>query len=220
MLFYAADQGYPRYAIVAHNFSHPDTPRRLVYNRLQEAVRKHAERLYAVWWSRWFITKYPARYMTLPRLINTATAVAILHNIAVEHRRHGFVASTRMEAAAAVHGAGSGRHDGDDQGPSGDGMAFVKDDGPICGGVWGASAPLSDRKVNDGCGCEGAPVGTARYMRMAETETKNTHKRFSLLNDFTEHVWKDRGRLLAPYLRFSDVREMSERASGAEVVLR
>jgi len=52
--------------------------------------------------------------MTLPRLINTAKALAILHNVAVEHQRHGIIASTRMAAAAAVCGAGSGRHDGDD----------------------------------------------------------------------------------------------------------
>jgi len=84
-----------------------------VYDLLHEAVRKDAERLYAVWWSQWFITKYPARYMTLPRLNNTAKAVAILHNMAVEHRRHGFIASTRIAAAAAVRGAGTGRHDGD-----------------------------------------------------------------------------------------------------------
>jgi len=152
--------------------------------------------------------------------LDTAKAVAILHNMAVEHRRHGFIAWTRMEAAAAVRGAGSGRHDCDDQGPSGDGTAFAKDDAPTCGGVWGASAPVSDGQVNDGCGCEGAPVGTARYMRMAEPETKDTHEHFSLIDDFAEHVWNDRGRLPAPYLRFSDVRELSERASGAEAVLR
>ena len=64
--------GLPRYAIFAQPYSNPVIPRRLVYNRLQEAVRKNAERLYAVRWSRWIITKYPVRYMTLPRLINTA----------------------------------------------------------------------------------------------------------------------------------------------------
>jgi len=146
--------------------------------------------------------------------------VGILQNIADEHRRHGFIASTRMKAVAAVRGAGSGSDDDDDHGPSGDGTAFVKDDGPTCCGVWGASAPLSEGQVNGGCGCEGAPVGTARYMRMAETEAKDTHEHFSLVNDLAEHVWNDRGRLLAPYLSLSDVRELSERASGAEVVLR
>ena len=209
LLYYAADQGYPRYALFAQPFSNPDTPRRLVYNRLQEAVRKDAERLYAVWWSRWFITKYPARYMTLPRLINTAKAVAILHNMAVEHRRHGFVSSSRMAAAAAERGAGSGSHDGD-QGTSGHGhgTAFFKDDGPNCGAVWGPPVPLSGGQRTARHGCEGAPVGTERYMRMAETEAKDTPEHFSLLNDLAEHVWADRGRLLAPYLRLADVREL------------
>ena len=115
----------------------PDTLKWLVYNRLQEAVRKDSERLYAVLWSRWFITKYPARYMgsheSLPRLINTAEAVAILHNMAIEHSRHGFNPQTRRDAAAAVRGAGSdGSRSGDR--PS---EAFTKDDGPRCDEVWG-----------------------------------------------------------------------------------
>jgi len=220
LLFYAADQGYPRYAIFAQPYSKPDTPRRQVYNCLQEAVRKDAERLYAVWWSRWFITKYPARYMTLPRLINTAKAEAILHNMAVEHRRHGFIASTRMAAAAAVRSARSGRHDCDDRGASGDGTAFVKDDGPTCGSLWGAPVPDFDGRVNDCRGCEGAPMGTARYMQMAEKEAKDTQEHFSLLHDLAEHVWAEHGSLLAPYLRLPDVGGLSEGSSRAEDVLR
>jgi len=183
-------------------------------------VRKDAERLYAVLWSRWFITKSPARYMTLPRLINTAKAVAILHNMAVEHRRHGFTASTRMAAAAAVRGARSGRHDCDDQGASGDGTAFVKDDEPTCGSVWGAPVPDSDGRGNDRRGCEGAPMGTERYMQMPKKEVKDTQEHFSLLHDLAEHVWADRGSLLAPYLRLPDVGGLSEGSSRAEDVLR
>ena len=220
LLFYAADQGYPRYAIFAKPYSKPDTPRRKVYNRLQEALRKNAERLYAVWWSRWFITKYPERYMTLPRLIKTAKAVAILHNMAVEYLRHGFIASKRMAAAAAVRGARSGRQDGDDQGASGDGTAIVKDDGPTCGSVWGAPVPDSDGRGNDHRGCEDAPMGTARYMQMAEKEAKDTQEHFSLLHDLAEHVRADRGSLLAPYLRLPDVGGLSEGSSRAEDVLR
>jgi len=101
LLFYTADEGYPRYAIFAQPEYKADKTRRLIYNRLQEAVRKHAEHLYAVWWARWFITKYPSRYMTLPRLTNTAKAEAVFHNMAVEHQGHCVFASTRMVAAAA-----------------------------------------------------------------------------------------------------------------------
>jgi len=42
-LHYAADAGYPRYALFALPHPKPDTPRLVVYNRLQEAVRKNAE---------------------------------------------------------------------------------------------------------------------------------------------------------------------------------
>jgi len=96
-----------------------------VYNRPQEALREDAERLYAVWWSRWFNTKNPARYMNLPRIINTVKATAIRHSMAVEHRSHGFIASMRMGAAAAVSGEGADA--GDSQSTSGHGTAFVRD---------------------------------------------------------------------------------------------
>jgi len=49
LLYGAADAGYPRYALFALPHPKPDTPRLVVYNSLQEPVRKDAERLYAVW---------------------------------------------------------------------------------------------------------------------------------------------------------------------------
>jgi len=91
-----------------------------------------------------------------------------------------------MVAAAEVRRAVT--DDGDSQSTNGHGTASVTDNGTTCGGVWGAPAPVSDGNVNDGRGCEDAPVGTARYMRMAETEAKNTHEHFSLINDLAEHV--------------------------------
>jgi len=198
LLFYAADAGYPRYSIFALPHAKPDTPKWLVYNRLQEAVGKDAERLYAVPWSRWFITKYPARYMSLPRLINTAKAVAILHDMVIEHSRHGFISQTRRDAAAAVRGAGSGGSRSGDR----PGEAFTKDDVPRCDEVWGGPVTsLTDDQVRDGRGDQGPPVGTGRYMRMAEKEAKDVNGHLSLLGDLAEHVWADRGRLLAPYVR-------------------
>jgi len=160
--FYAAYQGYPRYTIFYQPYSKPGTSLRLVYNRLQEAVRQSAERLNAVSWSRSFIIKSPARYMTLPRLINTSKAVAILHNMAVEHRRHGLIASTRKAAAEAVRGARSGRHDGDVRDTSGDRTAFVKDDRQTCGSSCGEPVLVSGAHSEEGRCREGAPVGTTR----------------------------------------------------------
>jgi len=45
-------------------------------------------------------------------------------------------------------------------------------------------------------------------MRMALTEAKDTHGHFYALSDLEEHMWADRGRLLGPYLRLADVREL------------
>ena len=193
LLFYAADAGYPRYALFALPHPKPDGPKLLVYNRLHQAVRKDAERRFAVWWSRWFIMKYPARYMSVVRLIKTAKATAILHNMAVEHKRHGFIAAVRGSAAAADGGSCTG---------DGQSAAFTKDAGPQQDCVWGeavaAATTHEPEAADDG---RGPIVGSARYMHMAEAEAKNTDRHLSLLNDLSEHVWADRGRLLAPYVR-------------------
>jgi len=121
LLFHAADAGYPRYALFVLPHPKTDCPKLLVYNRLQEAVRKVAERLYAVRWSRWFIMKYPARYMAVLIRRTTDKATAILHNMAVEHKRHGFIAAVRGSAAAADGGSRTG---------DGQSAAFTKDAGP------------------------------------------------------------------------------------------
>jgi len=190
---YAPDAGYPRYPLFALPHPKPDRPTLLVYNFLQEAVRKNAERLYAVWWSRWFIMKYPARCMSVLRLIKAAKATSILHNLAVEHKRQGFIDSVRVSAAAADRGPRIG---------DGKSAAFTKDAGPRKDCVWGAAvaAAITDEPeaADDG---RGPIVGSARYMYMAEAEAKNTDRHLSLLNDLSEHVWADRGRLLAPHVR-------------------
>jgi len=48
LLCYTADRGYPRYALFAAPHPIPDTRKLADHNCLQEAVRKDAERLYAV----------------------------------------------------------------------------------------------------------------------------------------------------------------------------
>jgi len=178
----AADAGYLRYALFALPHPKPDTPRLVVYNRLQEAVRKDAERLYAVWWSRWCITKYPARYMSVLRFIKTAEAVAILRNMAVEQKRHGFVSQVRMAASE-----GEERPDSD----GGRMASFTKDAGPRHDCVWGVAQ--SDYDLTNVADAQGPIVGSARYMNMAENEAKSTSSHLSLLSDLAEHVWAERG---------------------------
>jgi len=182
LLHYAADAGYPRYALFALPHPKPDTPRLVVYNRLQEAVRKDAERLYAVWWSRWCITKYSARYMSVLRFIKTAEAVATLRNMAVEQKRHGFVSQVRMAASE-----GEERPDSD----GGRMASFTKDAGPRHDCVWGVAQ--SDYDLTNVADGQGPIVGSARYMNMAENEAKSTSSHLSLLSDLAEHVWAERG---------------------------
>jgi len=168
MLFHAADAGYPRYALFALPHPKPDGPKLLVYNRLQKAVRKDAERLYAVWWSRWFIMNYPARYMSFLRLIKTAQATAILHNMAVKHKRHGFIAAVCGSAAAAEGGSRTG---------DGQSAAFTKDARPQQDCVWGdAVAAATTHELEAADDGRGPIVGSARYMYLAEVKAKNTDR--------------------------------------------
>jgi len=71
--------------------------------------------------------------MSVPRLIKTAKAVAILHNMAVEHKRHGFISQVRMAASE-----GQSRPDSD----GGRTASFTKDAGPRHDCVWGVSSLL------------------------------------------------------------------------------
>jgi len=75
----------------------PDTRKRAVYNRFQEAVRKHAERLYAVMPSRLNIVLRPARVTSVFRKINTGKAAVILHNMAIECTREDYLAQQLMQ---------------------------------------------------------------------------------------------------------------------------
>jgi len=130
--------------------------------------------------------------------------VAILHNMAVEHRSNEFIASMRMATERAVRGAEPDA--GDSQSTGGHGTAFVMDKGPACGAVWGAPVPVSYGQANGGRGFEGAQVGAATHMRMAKTEANETRGHFQLLNHFAENMWAGRSRLLTPFLRLADVR--------------
>jgi len=102
LLYYTADQGYPRYALIEVAHPNPVTPKRRMYSRLQQAVRKDAKRLYAVKPSRFNIILRPARFTTVFRMINTGKAVAILDNMAMECTRSEVSAQQRIDEAEEV----------------------------------------------------------------------------------------------------------------------
>jgi len=45
-----------------------------------------------------------------------------------------------------------------------------------------------------------APVGSLRYTDGAECEAKDTSAHWALLQDLSEHIFADSGRLLLPYV--------------------
>jgi len=200
LLFYTADRGYPRYALFATPHPIPDTRKRSVYNRLQEPVRKDAERLFAVMPSRFNIVLRPARFTSVFRMINTGKAAAILHNMAIECTREDFVAQQRMQeqrSAACNEAIGGQGAFGGDQ------AAFVVDDGPSGGGVWGFSVSIETDGQSNSNGHEAEhdmAVGSLRYTDGAECEAKDTDAHFALLHDLSEHIYANRCRLLLPYL--------------------
>lgn len=78
--------------------AHPGTAKKRVVNRLQEALRKEAQRLYAVMTARWHIAMHTVRYVSVERITVVSKAVSILHNmVTVVHR--GSVLSRRRARA-------------------------------------------------------------------------------------------------------------------------
>jgi len=61
----------------------------MVFNRLQEEVRKDVERLFGVLKQRFHIALHPGRYRSVKMLVLTFKAICILHNMCVESRREG-----------------------------------------------------------------------------------------------------------------------------------
>jgi len=151
--------------------------------------------------SRFNIVLRPARFTSVIRMINTGTAAAILHNMAIECTNEDFVAQQRMqEQQSAAHNeaiGGQGAFGGGDQ------PAFVVDDGPSGGGVWGPPVSIETGGQSNSNGHEAEhdmAVGSLRYTDGEECEAKDTYAHFALLHDLSEHMHANRGRLLLPYL--------------------
>jgi len=219
--YYTADQGYLRYALFAMTHPNPVTPKRRMYNRLQQAVRKDAERLYAFIPSRLNIILRPACFTKVLRMINTGNVVAILHNMAIECTRGDVLAQRRIDAAAEARqavadlqgqrqGPGNEKSDcGSRQGRPAAARAaserqpeFFIDNRPKGPGAWGSPQPgeheAQDDMVETGTEQEVVP-GSLRYTDGAECEAKDRDAHFAPLHDLSEHIFADRGRLLLPH---------------------
>jgi len=200
LLFYTADRGYLRYALFATPHSIPDTRKLAVHNRLQEAVRRDAESMYALMLSRFNMFLRPARFTSVFRMINTGKAAANLHNMAIECTREDFVSQQRMQeqrSAARTEAIGGQGAFGGDQ------AAFVVDDGPSGGGVWGPPVSIETDGQSSSNGHEAEhdiAVGSLLYTDGAKYGAKDTNAHFALLHDLSEHIYANRVRLLLPYL--------------------
>ena len=151
LLYYLVDGIYPPFAFFVSPFSDSTTGVETTFNRLQEALRKDVERLYAVLTSRLHIALHPIRYANVESMVTVANAVAILHNMLTEKRRGRYVSRTRVAAAAqaaaeldadgdvsgggAVGGGGEGVRNGAAETPAAAGSAAG---GTAGGGVAGA----------------------------------------------------------------------------------
>jgi len=69
LLYYLVDGSFPPFAIFVSPFSDPTTEVETTFSRLQEALRKDVERLYAVLTARFHIALHPARYANVESMV-------------------------------------------------------------------------------------------------------------------------------------------------------
>jgi len=147
LLYDLVDGIYPPFAFFVSPFPNPTTEVETTFNRLQEALKKDEERLYAVLTARFHIALHPARHVTVESMVTNAKAVAILHNMVTEKRRDWYVSRIRMAAAAQAAAGGSGG--GDAVGGGAEGVGNGDDETPAAaGGAAGGTA-------GDGVGGDG-----------------------------------------------------------------
>jgi len=72
---------YPKYPFFAAPYSIPVTAREISFNRLQEAVKKDFERLYAVMTSHSHVKLRPIRSFFISDIVITGGSVPIMHNM-------------------------------------------------------------------------------------------------------------------------------------------
>ena len=173
MPYYLVDGIYPKYPFFVAPYPFPVTSVERAFNRLQEAVRKDVERLYAVMTARFHVALRPARAFYMANIATTARAVAIMHNMITVLRRDDYVSRRRSAyyshqsddapangggpvgvapAADSGNGGGAGKGTGD-----GDGGGVHGDGGGRVGGLWTDSAPPTAGGSGSGCDGRGMP---------------------------------------------------------------
>jgi len=113
LLYYLVDGIYPRLAFFVAPYPRPSSRKQQVFNRLQEALRKDVERLFAVLTRRFHVFMHPARHANVTSLVLTVQAVVVLHNMVTELRRDGYRSSTKGAEAAGEEGGEVGAAAGD-----------------------------------------------------------------------------------------------------------
>eukprot|EP00168_Porphyra_purpurea_P019100 TRINITY_DN745_c0_g1_i4.p4 TRINITY_DN745_c0_g1~~TRINITY_DN745_c0_g1_i4.p4 ORF type:complete len:111 (-),score=13.84 TRINITY_DN745_c0_g1_i4:60-392(-) len=108
--------------------------------------------------------------------------------MAIECTRGGFLAH-RRDGNPGAQGASSNAE-----------TAFSVDQGPRGPGVWGPSRVALDvRRCASAAGIgQDVAVGSLRYTDGAECEAKHTSAHWALLQDLSEHIHAERGRILLP----------------------
>jgi len=184
MPYYLADGIYPAYPIFATPYPRPDSRKKRTYNRLQQALRKDVERLYAILEIRFNVLMRPARFTTVEKLRKAAQAITIRHNIMVRRDRHGYAGLRRVAAAftgegdtvAAAGTLAAGHLPGEDQDAVGEALE---------------AAPIAD-----GVNAE----GTLLYSLQARQQALDRDEHDMLRDDLAQHMYPRREIFLHPYV--------------------
>jgi len=168
--YHLIDGMYLRYAFPMSPHPKPSAEEPTTLNRLQEAIRKDAERLLVVLMKRFHVSLHPRRYRSVSQLGTTHKAICILHNICVESPRRNCLRRRRRVAEGdggticGVGGEAGGGSDGGERkrgGSSASGTAAAGEAAPgvgCAGGVGGVIAAAGAPAPGGGAGGVAAAV--------------------------------------------------------------
>jgi len=193
MSYYLADGIYPRYASFATPYPNADTLKKRTYNRLQEALRKDVERLFAVLTGRINALPHPARFTTAEKLRQAARAVTILHKIMVKRNRHGYVSLRRVAAGLYADVAIDGANDGaaDVAAAAVEAAAGMHEQGPD---------PVQDQLVSVPVNNFVNAKGTLLCSLQARQNALDRNENELLRDDLAEHIFPNRKQFVLLYI--------------------
>ena len=97
--YYLTDGIYPRWRIFVQSYNDPSTAKEKFFSARQESVRKSVERVFGVLFQRFGILRAPSRLWRKEDMRYVISACVIIHNMIVEHRKHGYAYSTSWGGA-------------------------------------------------------------------------------------------------------------------------